>query len=144
MKLSTRTRYGIRAALELAQAYGQGPLQIKVIAERQDISIKYLEHMMTMLRSAGFIRGLRGSKGGYVLSREPSQIKLSEIFVALEGPLITVECLEDEGQCERAIDCVARQVWLEVQNAVLGVLDSITLQDMVNRAKDGKTLHYQI
>jgi Rrf2 family protein len=144
MKLSTRTRYGIRAALELAEAYGRGPLQIKVIAERQDISVKYLEQLMTMLRSTGFIRSVRGSKGGYVLAREPAQIKLSEIFVALEGQPVTVECLENENQCARAIDCVTRQLWLEVQKAVMGVLDSMTLQDLVERAKKEKTLNYQI
>ena len=144
MKLSTRTRYGIRAALELAEAYGQGPRQIKIIAEHQDISVKYLEQLMAMLKSAGFIRSMRGSKGGYVLAREPARIKLSEIFIALEGQPVTVECLEHENQCARAIDCVTRQVWLDVQKAVMGVLDSMSLKDLIERAKDEKTLNYQI
>jgi len=144
MKLSTRTRYGIRAALELAETYGQGPLQIKVIAERQDISVKYLEQLMTMLKSAGFIRSIRGSKGGYVLAREPAKTKLSEIFTALEGQPVTVECLENENRCARAIDCVTRQVWLQVQQAVMDVLDSMTLQDLVEKAKNAKNLNYQI
>ncbi len=128
----------------MAEAYGKGPLQIKVIAERQDISVKYLEQLMTMLKSTGFIRSMRGSKGGYTLAREPARIKLSEIFIALEGQPVTVECVEDEKQCARAIDCVTRQLWLKVQKAVMGVLDSLTLQDLVDKAKNDMNLNYQI
>ena len=124
MKLSTRTRYGIRAMLELAGKYGEGPLQIKVIANRQDISIKYLEQLMAMLRSGGFVRSIRGSKGGYMLSKVPAQIKLDELFTCLEGPVVTVECFEDENYCARAADCVTRQVWAQMQAAMVKVLQS--------------------
>ena len=144
MKLSTRTRYGIRAMLELAGKYGEGPLQIKVIANRQDISIKYLEQLMAMLRSGGFVRSIRGSKGGYVLSKVPAQIKLDELFTCLEGPVVTVECVEDENYCARAADCVTRQVWAQVQAAMVNVLQSMTLQDLVNRTKERKNLDYHI
>ncbi|RKY23092.1 MAG: Rrf2 family transcriptional regulator, partial [Planctomycetota bacterium] len=74
MKLSTRTRYGVRALLELAGSYGKGPLQIKVIAHRQDISVKYLEQLIAILKSAGLVKSIRGSKGGYVLAKTPNQI----------------------------------------------------------------------
>ena len=144
MKLSTRTRYGIRAMLELAGKYGEGPLQIKVIANRQDISIKYLEQLMAMLRSGGFVRSIRGSKGGYILSKVPAQIKLDELFTCLEGPVVTVECIEDENFCARAADCVTRQVWAQMQAAMVKVLQSMTLQDLVNRTKERKNLDYQI
>lgn len=144
MKLSTRTRYGIRAMLELAGNHGEGPLQIKVIANRQDISIKYLEQLMAMLRSGGFVRSIRGSKGGYMLSKVPAQIKLDELFTCLEGPVVTVECIEDENYCARAADCVTRQVWAQVQAAMMKVLQSMTLQDLVNRTKESKNLDYQI
>ncbi|MCK4752528.1 MAG: Rrf2 family transcriptional regulator [Planctomycetes bacterium] len=144
MKLSTRTRYGIRAILELAENSGTTPLQIKVIAKRQDISVKYLEQLMAMLKSAGLVKSVRGSKGGYLLAKTPNQIKLSDCFKALEGPVITAECLEDESYCQRTADCVARQLWAEVQNAIMSVLDSMTLQDLVDRAKSGKKLFYQI
>lgn len=144
MKLSTRTRYGIRAMLELAGNHGEGPLQIKVIANRQDISIKYLEQLMAMLRSGGFVRSIRGSKGGYMLSKVPAQIKLDELFTCLEGPVVTVECVEDENYCARAADCVTRQVWAQVQAAMMKVLQSMTLQDLVNRTKESKNLDYQI
>ena len=144
MKLSTRTRYGVRAILELAGNQNKGPLRIKTIAHRQDISVKYLEQLMTILKSAGFVRSIRGSKGGYILAKAANQIKLGDVFNALEGSVTTVECLENENYCARAADCVTRQVWAEVQEAIMNVLQSMTLQDLVDRAKDKKALNYQI
>lgn len=134
MKLSTRTRYGVRAILELAGNQGKGPLQVKAIAQHQDISVKYLEQLMAILKSAGFIRGIRGSRGGYILARLPEQIKLGDVFTALEGPsAVAVECLENESYCARTADCVTRQVWAELQEAIETTLQSITLQDLVDR-----------
>jgi len=144
MKLSTRTRYGIRAILELAQNYGNGPLQLRVIAKDQGVSVKYLEQLMAMLKSAGIVRSVRGSKGGYILATTPDRIRLSECFECLEGSVITTECVEDENFCERTNDCIARQVWTEVQEAVIGVLESITLQDLVNRAQKNEIINYNI
>jgi Rrf2 family protein len=144
MKLSTRTRYGVRAILELAANQDGGPMQIKAIAHRQDISVKYLEQLMAILKSAGFVRSVRGAKGGYILAKPANQIKLSEVFNALEGQVTTVECVEDENYCARTADCVARQVWSEVQQAMEKVLQSMTLQDLVDRTKDKKALSYQI
>ena len=144
MKLSTRSRYGTRAILELAQNYGEGPLQIKIIARHQDISVKYLEQLMSTLKSGGLVRSIRGSKGGYMLAKAPIQIKLSDVFNCLEGPLNTVECLENESICARTADCVARGVWAQVQEVIINVLESITLQDLVNRAKKDRMPDYQI
>ena len=144
MKLSTRTRYGIRAILELAQNNSKRPLQLRIIAQHQDISVKYLEQLMSILRSAGFVRSMRGAKGGYMLAKAPNQVKLSDVFDCLEGHVTTVECVEDENYCARSADCVARQVWAQVQEAIKDVLQSITLQDLVDRAKDKKMLDYQI
>jgi len=144
MRLSTRTRYGIRAMLELAENVGRGPLQLRIIARRQDISVKYLDQLMTILKSAGFVRSIRGSKGGYVLARTPEQIKLNDVFNCLEGPVVTVECAENENYCARAADCVARQVWTQVQEAVTAILQSITFQDLVDRTKNNKSPDYQI
>ncbi len=144
MKLSTRTRYGVRAVLELAAGQGGGPMQIKTIAHRQDISVKYLEQLMAVLKSAGFVRSIRGAKGGYILAKPANQIKLSDVFIALEGPVTTVECLEDKKYCTRVADCVTRQVWAEVQQAIEKVLQSMTLQDLVDRKKDKRALSYQI
>jgi Rrf2 family protein len=144
MKLSTRTRYGIRAILELAENYGSGPLQLRIIARHQDVSVKYLEQLMALLKTGGIVRSVRGSKGGYILARSPDQIKVSDCFNCLEGPVITTECVEDENYCARTNDCVARQIWSEVQRAILGVLQSMTLQNLVDRAKHNKALDYQI
>lgn len=144
MKLSTRTRYGMRAIIELAVSDRKGPLQLKVIAQHQDISVKYLEQLMVALKSAGYVRSIRGAKGGYVLAKAPNQIKLSDIFHCLEGAVSTVECVENEDYCQRAADCVARKVWTQVQEAIEGVLQSITLQDVVDRAKAGRASDYQI
>jgi len=144
MKLSTRTRYGVRAMLELAVHYDKVPLQAKIIAQRQKISIKYLEQLLTMLKSGGFLRSIRGTKGGYTLTKPPNQIKLIEVFKALEGPVIIVECLEDGSHCAQVADCVARQLWAQVQEAIESVLESITLQDLLDKTKDKITLNYQI
>ncbi len=144
MRLSTRTRYGIRAMLELAENVGRGPLQLKIIARRQDISVKYLDQLMAILKSAGFVRSVRGSKGGYMLAKAPEQIKLSDVFNCLEGPVVTVECTENENYCARSADCVARQVWTQLQEAVTAVLQSITFKDLVDRTKNNKTVDYQI
>jgi Rrf2 family protein len=130
--------------LELAENYGKGPQQLKIIAGHQEISVKYLEQLMAMLKSAGFIRSTRGSKGGYTLAKAPDRIKLSEVFNALEGTGIAVECIENKSYCARAADCVARQLWAEVQQAIMTVLQSKTLQDLVDKTKDKKGLYYQI
>jgi len=143
MKLSTRTRYGIRAIIELAQHEGKRPLQLKLIAERQGISVKYLEQLMSLLRASGFVRSIRGSKGGYILARAPEQIKLSEVFRCLEGPVTTAECTENEDYCERAADCAAREVWVRVEEAIQRVLNSISLADLVHRVETPEA-NYQI
>jgi Rrf2 family protein len=144
MKLSTRTRYGMQAILELADNFGKGPIQTRVIAEHQDISIKYLEQLMSMLKSSGLVRSQRGSKGGYILAKTPDKIKLSEIFDVLEGPVVTVECVNNENFCRKAEDCIAKQVWMQVHKAIKDVLESMTLKDVLNKAKENWQSNYQI
>ena len=137
MKLSTRSRYGLRAVLELAIAYGEKPMQIKVIAEREDISNKYLEQLMSTLKSYGLVRSIRGPKGGYLLAKAPVEIKLIDVFTALEGPMLAVDCVEHPEFCVRCTDCVTRGVWTELQAAMTNVLESQTLQDLVDKANKG-------
>ncbi len=144
MKLSTKTRYGIRALIELAENYGQGPVQLKMISKDQDISIKYLEQIISLLKSSGIVNSSRGAKGGYFLAKTPNLIKLSECFNCLEGPVSTVECVENKDFCTKTTNCVARDLWAEVENAIIAVLDSITLQEMVDRAKKNKPPLYEI
>jgi Rrf2 family cysteine metabolism transcriptional repressor len=145
MKLSTRSRYGLRAILELAIEYGNKPMQIKTIAEREDISNKYLEQLMSILKSSGLVRSIRGPKGGYLLAKAPADIKLSDVFVALEGPMLTVECVDHPEFCVRCTDCVTRQVWTDIQTAMMGVLEAQTMQDLVDKTNKGdKAANYQI
>ncbi|HBG26567.1 MAG: hypothetical protein A2Y10_02045 [Planctomycetes bacterium GWF2_41_51] len=145
MKLSTRTRYGMRALLELALAYKAGPLQIKVIAEHQNISNKYLEQLVAMLKTAGLVRSIRGPHGGYVLAKPPQDVPLVDVFKTLEGPILTTECVEDEAICANYADCVTRRLWTEVNEAILNVLSSKTLGDLVEEAEQSKQkASYQI
>ncbi len=144
MKLSTRTRYGIRALLELAQTKKDGPVQLKLIAQHQDISNKYLEQLMTILKSMGFLRSVRGARGGYLLAKDPKDIKMSDVFIALEGPVLTADCVVDDEECERASECVTRQLWAEIQKAMMKVLEDTTLEDLIKRAEKKRALNYQI
>jgi len=145
MKLSTRSRYGLRAVLELAIEYGKAPMQISSIAQREKISNKYLEQLMSTLKSYGLVRSVRGPKGGYLLAKAPGDIKLSDVFAALEGPMITVECVEHPEFCARCTDCITRQVWVDVQSAMMSVLESRTLQDLVEKTTESdKAANYQI
>ncbi|MBL7214905.1 MAG: Rrf2 family transcriptional regulator [Phycisphaerae bacterium] len=145
MKLSSRARYGMRAILELAMEYGKDPLQIKTIAEREDISNKYLEQLIAMLKAAGLVRSIRGPRGGYLLAKPPAEIKLKEVFVTLEGPMIPAECLDHPEFCPRCMDCATREIWSELQDAINSVLESVTLADLVERSLSGKkNTNYQI
>ena len=144
MKLSTRTRYAMRVILELADNYGKGPVQTRMIAKNQEISIKYLEQLMATMKSAGLIRSQRGAKGGYILAQPPEKIKLSDVFEAFEGPVVTVECVTNDNYCTRAADCIARQVWCEVQRSIKKVLESITLKDALDKARTVRSADYQI
>jgi Rrf2 family cysteine metabolism transcriptional repressor len=145
MKLSSRTRYGMRAMLELALEYGKKPLQIKSIADREDISNKYLEQLVAMLKSSGLVRSIRGPRGGYMLARSPAEIKLSEIFTTLEGPLVPVECVEHTEFSPKCSDCATRLIWKELYAALMSVLDTTTLKQLSERTqKLQQTDQYQI
>jgi Rrf2 family cysteine metabolism transcriptional repressor len=135
MKLSTRTRYGTRALLELALRKGEGPVFLKDIARRQQISLSYLEHLVTPLISGGIIRSIKGPKGGVTLAKKPEDIKLMEVTRLLEGSLAPVECVDNPDICERSTECVTRDIWGEVKAAMNRVLEATTLQDLVERQK---------
>jgi Rrf2 family protein len=110
-------------------------ISLKDIAARQQISQQYLEQFMQPLITAGLVRSTRGSKGGVALGRSPADIKLSEIVQLLEGSNALVECIDDPSVCSRSELCITRDVWDEVKKAMNGVLESITLQDLVERQK---------
>lgn len=114
------------------------PVQLKDIAERQQISLSYLEHLIIPLVSAGIIKSTRGVHGGIKMAKSPQQIRLKEILEILEGPLDPVDCLKDEKNCPRSSTCATRDIWNEMKKAMAGVLESSTLQDLADRQK-GKT-----
>lgn len=134
MKLSTRTRYGMRALVDLAMNMGSQPTQLKDVAERQNISLSYLEHLIIPLISAGFVQSTRGSRGGVRLAKPPEQIRLDTVMDTLEGPLFPVDCLKD-GNCPRSGVCATQDVWDEMRLAMQNVLKSKTLQDLVESQK---------
>ncbi len=121
--------------IELASNYGGGPIELKEIAQREDISLKYLEQVFIPLRTAGLIKSIRGSKGGYSLAKPPSEIFLDEIVEVLEGPIEIVDCLRDSKNCRRASHCVARDVWREVSQVIQNILSSINLEELSNRKR---------
>ena len=135
MKLSTRSLYGIRALLDLALNEGNGPVPLKDIAFRQDISLHYLEHLITPLVRAGIIRSTRGARGGVQLINDPRETKLSEAIQLLEGSINLAECVTNPESCSRSEVCAARDIWSDMKKAVDGVLESTTLQDLVERQK---------
>ena len=135
MKLSTKGRYGVRALLDLALHQGEGLILLKDIARRQEVSLPYLEHLITPLIAAGLVKSTRGARGGVVLFKPPSEIKLSEVVELLEGSIAPVECVNDPKVCHRSAFCVARDVWSEMKDAMSQVLDSTTIQDLVERQR---------
>jgi Rrf2 family transcriptional regulator, cysteine metabolism repressor len=135
MKLSTRGRYGLRALLDLAIHQGEGPVLLRDIARRQEISLPYLEHLITPLIAASLVKSRRGARGGVLLVKPPSEIKLSEVLQLLEGSVAPVECVNNPALCDRSAVCVSREVWSELQEAMIKVLDSTTLQDLVERQR---------
>lgn len=135
MRLSTRGRYGVRVLLDLALHSDKGPIPLKDIAQRQQISLLYLEHLITPLIAVGMVRSTRGARGGVWLVRSPREIKLSEIVGLLEGSIAPVDCVKDPKACPRSGLCVTRDVWIELKNAMDGVLESKTLQDLEEMQK---------
>ena len=133
MKLSTKGRYGTRALLDLALHWGEGPVLLKDIARRQEISLPYLEHLIAPLIEGGIVKSIRGPRGGVSLLEHPQKIKLNEVIQLLEGSIAPVECVDNPEAYPRSDLCVTRDIWHEVKKAMDGVLESTTLQDLVER-----------
>ena len=133
MKLSTRGRYSTRALLDLALNQGKGPVTLEDIAQRQQISLQYLAHLMMPLIAKGIVRSTRGPRGGVTLAKAAEEIKLSEVIQLVEGSIAPTECIDNPEVCSRSSSCVTRDVWGELKKAMDGVLESITLQDLVER-----------
>lgn len=136
MRLSTKGLYGARAILELALNYERGIISLHDIAQKQGISESYLERMMTALVAAGLVTSSRGKHGGFRLAKPPGEIRLSQVIQVVEGSLSPVSCLDNPKFCKRVNACVTRDIWGRMKKAMLDVLDSITLQDMIEMQKE--------
>jgi Rrf2 family protein len=130
MKLTTRSRYGTRLMLDLAQHYKQGPCQIADVANRQDVSAKYLEQIIIPLKKARLITSIRGPKGGHMLARPPEEISVGEIVMLLEKDTYLAPCLKDPSRCGRRADCKTRDLWDSLMVELYRRLHSISLKDL--------------
>ncbi len=136
MKLSTRGRYGLKAMFQLSLHYGEGPIPLKQIADIQSLSENYLEQLFSALRKEGLIDSVRGAQGGYMLSKDPDQITVGQILRTLEGNMAPSDCvIDNDFGCEKESKCVTKLVWLKIKDSIDEVIDSISLQDMIDDEK---------
>lgn len=135
MKISTKGRYGITIMMELASKFGEGPISLKSIAERNQLSEHYLEQLVAPLRNAGLVKSIRGAYGGYVLSKEPEQITAGDIIRILEGPISPVDFTEED-------DPAKRDLWLRIRDSIAVVLDNTSLADLINYKSESEIDSY--
>lgn len=139
MKISTKGRYALRLMIDMAINDKGDPIRIKDIAARQEISDKYLEQIVSILNKAGFVKSIRGPQGGYKLTKRPDQYTVGMILRLTEGSLAPVSCLEDEvNLCERQLECITLPLWRKLDDAIKGVIDSVTLADLIEWNEEQK------
>ena len=129
MKISTKGRYALRLMTDLAIHKDDGYISIKTVSQRQNISEKYLEQIISPLSKAGLVKSIRGAQGGYILTRPAAEITAGDILRAAEGTIAPVECCESG--CDRSDGCVTFGLYKKIQDAVDSVVDSVTLADML-------------
>lgn len=146
MGVTTKGRYALRVMLDLARHGSEGKnIALREVAERQEISLKYLEAIVSVLRTAGFVAGARGQGGGYRLTRRPEEYTVGAILRQIEGNLSPVACLQPGGPvCKRAPSCPTRTLWEELDQVVDSYLEGITLADLLRRQTDPAAEDYQI
>ena len=144
MKLSTKSRYGLRAIIEVARCYGGAPAKRKDIAASQNLSDSYLENILIVLKNSKLVETTRGMKGGYVLSRNPSQVTVLDVIDSLEGTLNLIECVDAPTVCNKSENCATRTVWKELSDSWKSVLSKITLQELLEREDSSNALNYSI
>jgi Rrf2 family transcriptional regulator, cysteine metabolism repressor len=137
MRISTKGDYATRALQDLALHYAQGPIPIEKVATRQGLPIRYLEQLLLTLKRAGFLLSKRGVNGGYSLAKPPAAITLGEILRAVDGPIESIYCVGEQPRalCARETECVLREVWARVSQAVSAIVDQTSLQDLCDRAR---------
>lgn len=133
MHVSTKGRYGLRILLDVAMHEKKGPVALRDISRRQDISQKYLWQVINPLKVAGLLRATRGAHGGYVLAKSPARISVRDIVDILEGPVAMVDCVQSPATCERSGACTARGAWAEIEARLKETMDGITLQYLLEQ-----------
>ena len=136
MRLSTRGQYATRALLDLALHQDEAPILLKDISRRQQISQRYLEHLITPLITAGIVISTRGPKGGISLAKLPEEIRLDEVIQLLEGAIAPVDCVNNPETCMRSRSCATREVWDELREAITRFLRSVTIRDLMERQRE--------
>ena len=137
MKISTKGRYALRIMIDLGMNRNQGPIRVKDIASRQDISEKYLEQIIALFNKAEYVKSIRGAQGGYLLTREPKDYTVGMILRLAEGSIAPVSCVDtDKTECKRRGRCVSAKLWQRVNDAVNEVVDNTTLQDLLDWQED--------
>ncbi len=140
MKISTRGRYAVRVMLDLAlHDTGECSIKVKQIADRQEISEKYLEQIIAVLNKAGFVKSIRGAQGGYRLAKDPSEYTVGQILRLTEGCLNPAPCLDENGEdlCHRYDTCETAEVWQQLADAISGVVDHVTIADLAAKRLAG-------
>ena len=131
MRVSTRGRYALRLMIDIANHDGEGPVRVKDIAARQNISMKYLEQIISALTKAGYVNSVRGPQGGYRLAKTPEEYTVGMILRESEGDLSPVACAGGEYECPNMDDCVTVRLWRELDEAIRSVVDKYTLADLL-------------
>ena len=145
MKISTKGRYAVRVMLDLAVNNTGEYIKVKQIAQRQDLSEKYLEQIIAILNKAGYVKSVRGAQGGYRLARDPQEYTVGMILRLTEGSLSPVACLEgDTNECERCDTCDTLTVWKDLEEAINRVVDNVTIADLVDRQQERLGSQYVI
>jgi Rrf2 family cysteine metabolism transcriptional repressor len=144
MKLSTKCRYGARAMIEIGRNCRQGPVKRKDISRNQKISPAYLENILIALKAQNLIRTVRGANGGFTLDASPDNITMLQIFRALEGSIVPVDCVDAAKNCERSNVCASRRLWQDLYNAQVEVLKNTTLQSLIDTENSLKQVDYCI
>jgi Rrf2 family protein len=130
MRITTRSRYGLRALLYLARRPEPGPAPLSEIAAAEEIPQAFLERILAQLRDAGLVRTTRGAAGGYQLARSPEAISAADVVTVLESPRPMVDCLEQPESCDRVAVCRARPAWRRLDEAIAGALESVTIEEL--------------
>ncbi len=139
MRLTTRSRYGTRMVMDIAKHEGHGPVRIQDTAERQNVSVNYLEVLIRELRKAGYIKSLRGPRGGHMLNIAPDQITLLDIVEVLEGDMHVVDCEKSPEMCSRREICVTKCIWRDMEKMIRRKLTSLTIKDLLRMDSEARS-----